>query len=319
MRVIFSGSATNTGLFSSSGTSLSITVAGTLRGTFDNTGDLSMVTSLHAPTIRATTQLQVSTSTSGVVTLQALSTGGTYTLTFPTDDGTPNQVLTTDGSGGLSWTTASTGSGTVNSGTAGRLGLYATSTTAISDTYVQNTKNIDILIAAQGSRSANVEYTIPNPGNAVTATSFVLTDSSATLQTITSDITISRSSSGNVVNSIINTDAMDANANAILALTSGGTSAGSPYIHFNVTTATDWSIGLENSNNDSFVIAKSTALASNRYFQIDTSGGVTLAGALAMGTHKVTGLSNGSASDDAAAFGQIYYGFQRGLNLYHLN
>lgn len=32
-----------------------------------------------------------------------------YTLTFPTTDGNPNQVLTTDGSGALSWTTAATG------------------------------------------------------------------------------------------------------------------------------------------------------------------------------------------------------------------
>ena len=38
------------------------------------------------------------------VTLQAPATlGSDYTLTLPTDDGTLNQVLTTDGSGGLSW------------------------------------------------------------------------------------------------------------------------------------------------------------------------------------------------------------------------
>ena len=54
-----------------------------------------------------------------------------YTLTLPVDDGTPNQYLTTNGSGVLSWTNAA-GTGTVNSGTQYQLGYYATSTNAIS-------------------------------------------------------------------------------------------------------------------------------------------------------------------------------------------
>ncbi len=92
-----------------------------------------------------------------------------------------------------SWATPA-GSGTVNSGTAGNLSLYATSTTAVSDTYVQNTKNITLGIAAQGSRSANLAITIPNPGNAVTATNVMLTDGAQTVngaQTFTSTLTMS--------------------------------------------------------------------------------------------------------------------------------
>jgi hypothetical protein len=38
--------------------------------------------------------------------------------------------------------------------------------------------------------------------------------------------------------------------------------------------------------------------------------GGTMSGAIAMGTNKITGLGNGTASTDAAAFGQIYGGFQ---------
>ena len=40
----------------------------------------------------------------------AHSAGANYTLTFPTTDGTADQVLKTDGSGGLSWTTQSSSS-----------------------------------------------------------------------------------------------------------------------------------------------------------------------------------------------------------------
>ncbi len=42
-------------------------------------------------------------------TIQTATQGDNYTLTLPADDGTANQVLTTDGSGVLSWTTPSGG------------------------------------------------------------------------------------------------------------------------------------------------------------------------------------------------------------------
>lgn len=48
------------------------------------------------------------------VTFQTPATGtltANYTLTLPADDGTANQVLTTNGTGGLSWTTPSGGGG----------------------------------------------------------------------------------------------------------------------------------------------------------------------------------------------------------------
>lgn len=41
--------------------------------------------------------------TSGLVTVQASSTAGTWTLTLPTTDGTSNQYLQTDGNGVLTW------------------------------------------------------------------------------------------------------------------------------------------------------------------------------------------------------------------------
>ncbi len=76
---------------------------------------------------------------------------------------------------------APSGSGTVNSGTAGRMSLYASSTNAVSDTYVQNTHNITLAIATQASRSADLALTIPNPGNAVTAANVVLDQGAYTI------------------------------------------------------------------------------------------------------------------------------------------
>jgi hypothetical protein len=123
---------------------------------------------------------------------------------------------------------APSGSGTVNSGTAGRISLYATSTNAVSDTYVQNTHNITLAYAAQASRSADLALTIPNPGNAITAANVVL-------------------------------------------------------------------------DQGAYTIAGALTLSAT----------LTMSGAtIAMGSQKITGLANGTAATDAAAFGQIYYGFQ---------
>ncbi len=65
------------------------------------------------------------------VTITPQSSFTSYSLVLPADDGTPNQYLTTDGLGNLSWSTAS-GTGTVNSGTQYQLAYYATTTNAVS-------------------------------------------------------------------------------------------------------------------------------------------------------------------------------------------
>jgi len=48
-------------------------------------------------------KLRLTGSTSGYVELAAPATAGDNTFTLPTGDGTSGQVLSTDGSGGLSW------------------------------------------------------------------------------------------------------------------------------------------------------------------------------------------------------------------------
>ncbi len=124
------------------------------------------------------------------VSLKATNSTTSYTLSFPTTAGTNGFTLTTDGSGNTSWTPA--GSGTVSSGTAGRLTLYGTSAAVVTDTYVQNTHNITLAIATQASRSADLAITIPNPGNAVTSANLLL-DSDTGSYTIAGAWTLSNS------------------------------------------------------------------------------------------------------------------------------
>jgi hypothetical protein len=64
--------------------------------------------------------------------------------------------------------------GFINPGVAGRLTLYPAAGNTVDDVYVQNAQNIDVLIAPQATRSTALQYTIPNPGDAVAAATFAL-------------------------------------------------------------------------------------------------------------------------------------------------
>jgi len=112
------------------------------------------------------------------------------------DSGTAGYAFLKVGSLDTDWQQLSTaaGSGFVNPGVAGRLSLFPASSNAVDDVYVQNGQSIDVAIAAQPSRSANIEYVIPNPGNAVTSADFVLTEGAQTIngaKTLTSALAMS--------------------------------------------------------------------------------------------------------------------------------
>lgn len=174
-------------------------------------------------TLASSKALILTDNTTNTLTLKATNSTTSWTMALPAGHGSNGQFLQTDGSGNTSWQNG--GSGTVQSGTAGNLTLYPSSTASVSDTYVQNTHNITLGIAAQASRSAALAITIPNPGNAITAANVVL-------------------------------------------------------------------------DQGAYTIAGALTLSST----------LTMSGAtIAMGSQKITGLANGTASTDAAAFGQIKY------------
>jgi len=125
------------------------------------------------------------------VTLKApASVTTSYTLQLPPVLGAAGSVLTDAAGNGVLTMAVPSGTGTVNAGTAGRLALYPTSATTVDDVYTQNSQGIDILVEAQGSRSAALELTIPNPGNAVTAGNFIV-DSDTNARTIVGTKTFS--------------------------------------------------------------------------------------------------------------------------------
>lgn len=134
-----------------------------------------------------------------------------------------------------SWLDLATGSGGVGSGSAGSLALYPTTSTTVDDQYTQNGFLIDVSIAAQPSRNANITYTIPNPGNAVTASSFVLTNANQTLtgnntlsgtitlDSLTASLPLQLNASNQIVSAAI--DLATSQATGILPIVKGGTNS----------------------------------------------------------------------------------------------
>jgi len=160
-------------------------------GTVALTSDLSGYLALTGGTLSGTlimdtqnaVQFNDADSSNWVAIAAPTAVTGNYTIALPATAPGSNTTLTYNGSAYV-WAAAS--SGTVSSGVAGRLGLYPTTSTNIDDVYVQNSQNIDIAVVAQPTRSAPIEYTIPNPGDAVTAASFVLTEGNQTINGIKS-------------------------------------------------------------------------------------------------------------------------------------
>jgi hypothetical protein len=140
------------------------------------TGDLTLANA-HAIIFKETT----GNGTDSVTLRAPDSVTTSYTLQLPPVLGAAGSVPTDVAGNGILTMVVPSGSGTVNAGVAGRLALYPASASTIDDQYTQNTKTIDLTIATQATRSANLAISIPNPGDAVAAASVVLTEGATTI------------------------------------------------------------------------------------------------------------------------------------------
>lgn len=130
------------------------------------------------------------------------------------------------GSGNTDWERFSTtaANGTVNSGVAGRLALYPATGNTVDDIYVQNSQNIDVNIVAQPTRIAPIEYTVPNPGDAITAANFVLTEGAQTIygaKTFEDDVVVNANFTVNGTLTYLNTVNTDI-TDRLVTLNKGG-------------------------------------------------------------------------------------------------
>lgn len=117
------------------------TIEGVTSAGATGTGNLVFAT---APTFPSTITIGAASGTTGAAVFKGTTSGtftmsvndaaGTWTAKWPATAGTNTWVLTTDGSGNLSWTAPGSGAGTVNSGTATRVAYYASTGTTLDGT-----------------------------------------------------------------------------------------------------------------------------------------------------------------------------------------
>lgn len=258
--------------------------------------------------------LQETGGGSDAITIQApASIAASYTLTLPVDDGTSNQVLSTDGSGVLSWATVGAGDVTgPGSSTDNALVRFDSTTGKL----IQNSVGI---LDDSGNLSGLLQITansvlVGSSANTISALRTIASDTSLTFQTNGSTTFGSVSTAGlwnlgaasgvqnHIVNgrsitlqqagtsgsffSVTNTNNTAVNAFALLQLSVGGsTSTGDPYINFNIAGESDWALGVDNSDSNKFKITSSASLSSGEPFSIDAStNAVTLTGSLLINT-----------------------------------
>lgn len=250
---------------------------------------------------------------SGTHTAYAVLAGGTTAtgaLQSIASVGSSGQVLTSNGAAALPTFQNVAGTGTVNSGTAGRLSLYATSTNAVSDTYVQNSQNITLAIATQAARSTGLALTIPNPGNAIASANFLLSEGAQTIngiQTFSASpvLSVGATSAGNL-NITIN-DATANNITEVLSL--GHNTTGTPAngigteidLYAETSTTPDSRLSTIGSTWTDVTNATRT---SNLYFQTRTNGALSTSGQFT-GSNGGAFSAKGTNTNDTATAGNI--------------
>lgn len=99
------------------------------------------------------------------------------------------------------------------------------------------------------------------------------------------NITATKTTAGvNLQFTMFHSNNSNAASHSALVIETGGASGGDPYINFTVLSATNWSIGIDNSDSDSFKIATTNVLGSADIISITTAGNILYSTANVGGT-----------------------------------
>jgi hypothetical protein len=128
------------------------------------------------------------TNAVGGVATDASATGSAATVTVTQQGsaaGTVGHLFLKIGTADNAWSeiATNTSQSLVDIGLYRRLAIYSvdSSGAVVSDAINQNTHPIDVIVAAQPTRNVGIEYTIPNPGDNISAANFVLTEGNQTI------------------------------------------------------------------------------------------------------------------------------------------
>lgn len=137
--------------------------------------------------VPSSTVVYITNAAGGAVTdISTTGAAAEVSVSFQgSDAGTVGHLYLKIGPADVDWTEIATtdSQSLVKTGDYRRLAIYSvdSSGTQLDDSIEQNTHPIDVIIAAQPTRSVAIEYTIPNPGDSTSAADFVLTEGNQTV------------------------------------------------------------------------------------------------------------------------------------------
>jgi hypothetical protein len=151
------GSITGSGAltFAAGGTNQSVTLTPSGTGHTILNGNVGVGTSAPGSRLDVNGTITLRGSTSGTITMRAPATGGTATWVLPATNGTSGHVLTTDGSGNLSWAAGGGGGGFDNApdafSFADLTGVTASTTQTSSIVQVSGHTGVPVTVSGAGT------------------------------------------------------------------------------------------------------------------------------------------------------------------------
>lgn len=115
---------------------------------------------------------------------------------------------------------------------------------------------------------------------------------------ITGTLTATVNSASSFNNAFVNTNNANANANSVVAISTGGASGGDPVLQWAITGVVTWSAGLDNSASDVWTLAASSALGTTNVLTVTSAGAATLTGTLTATTSSTGAVNNSFSNTD---------------------
>jgi uncharacterized protein YjbI with pentapeptide repeats len=227
-------------------------------------------------------------ATSGYVGIQAATNAGSTTYTLPSADGSSGQVLSTNGTGTLSWATAASGGGDVTgpaSSTDNAIARFDLTTGKVIQNSVVIVDDAGTITGVAALAATTASITSANAGTAVITTGTVtnLTSTSASIASMNAGVALLTTAT---VTTLTATGASIASANVGTAVVTGLTVTNASVASLNAGTATITTGNLTFSSTAQRITGDmSNATLSNRLaFQTSTTNGNTTISALPNGT-----------------------------------
>jgi len=100
------------------------------------------------------------------------------------------------------------------------------------------------------------------------------------------DLHVKKSTSGSPVRFEVNNTSDTAGSHGVISIYSGGTSGGDPYLHFKVDGGEQYSLGIDNSSSDAFVLSNNYGVGSTNLLSIATDGSASFTEKIIMASNK---------------------------------